>query len=431
MKGILLICMAILAVQAALAQATEYKNGRWWINKRFTKTTVYAVNGNFSFRKPGQVESSIDLQGQYCIPPLGDAHTHNLDGVYGLEEMVRQYLKAGVFYVQVLGNYSRNTRSTRAWLAKAGSLDVTYANGLLTATYGHGFYPYEPLAMGIYSPIEQFRYADSIKKSRIAENDAYYFLDSIADVDAKWPLIMKYKPDHIKICLLDAANFDQLRKAEKMETYGLSPAVAEYIVRKAHAGGFRVFAHIETAEDGRLAAAIGVDALAHMPGYGWNGETESRDKYCMTKADIALYKKAGMTIIPTMNINATSAYDSAGRPTVFPERYARTLAYEKEILPALYKAGIPLALGSDYYGKTIWQELDSILELKAFNTGQILDIVCRQTPRHIFPGRKIGEIKEGFEASFLALKQNPLIHFGAIRNGIELRVRQGKRLANP
>lgn len=408
------------------AQVYEFSNGNWWVNNKFVTQTVYTQNGLFTFKKPAIIDSVIDLQNQFCIPPFGDAHTHNLDGTYGIKEMVQQYVKEGVFYVQVLGNYGSGANAVRPALEKAKLIDVIYANGLLTATYGHGFYPYEPMAMGFYNPQQQFKYADSVKKSRIANNDAYYFLDSIADVDTKWPLIMKYKPDHIKICLMDAADYVAKRKAEKVETYGLSPEVAAYVVKKAHSDGLRVFAHVETADDARLCAKIGVDALAHLPGYGWKGLPENKTKFCMTPSDAKLFKKAGMAVIPTMNIDHTADYDTTGKATHFPERHKALLQYKKMALTALHKANVSIGLGADYYGKTVMPEIDSLITNKVFSNTTLLNIYCRQTAQLIFPKRKIGEIKENFEASFIVLTENPALNIIAIKTGIVLRIKQGR-----
>jgi imidazolonepropionase-like amidohydrolase len=46
------------------------------------------------------------------------------------------------------------------------------------------------------------------------------------------------------------------------------------------------------------------------------------------------------------------------------------------------------------------------------------------TPRIIFPGRKIGALQEGYEASFLAPGGNPIEDLNNVNN-IRLRFRQG------
>lgn len=48
----------------------------------------------------------------------------------------------------------------------------------------------------------------------------------------------------------------------------------------------------------------------------------------------------------------------------------------------------------------------------------------------IFPKRKIGYLKSGYEASFLVLDGNPLTNFEAVKK-IRLRFKQGFMLPNP
>lgn len=418
------LIFCILFTKSTFCQTFAFKNGRWLIDNKFKKINVFSVNGLISFIEPKKVDSIIDLNEKFVIPPFGDAHTHNLDGGYNLKEMITKYLTEGVFYVQVLGNNGEGSNAVRPALEKFKKIDVTYANGLLTSTYGHGFYPYEPLAMGIYAPFLQFKYADSIKKSRIVENKAYYFLDTKADVDLKWPLIMRYKPDHIKICLNDAKNYIEKRRLEKADDNGLSEEVAAYIVEKAHNQGLRVFAHIETADDARICARIGVDALTHLPGYYWDGTNETSNKYCMTKDDIKLFKKAGLIVIPTINIDGTTKYDSTGSPIYNQTNFLAAVEYEKRMLRLMFKSKIKIALGGDYFGNTVAPEIDSLIKYRFFPNKDLLKIYSTITPKSIFPNRKIGEFKEGYEASFLVLSENPLLNIQAIKN-ILLRVKQG------
>ena len=374
-----------------------------------------------------QIDSIIDISNSFCIPPFGDAHTHNMDGTYGLQEMTLNYLNEGVFYVQVLGNNGKNTVSVRPTLTRSKRIDVTYANGLLTCTYGHGFYPYEPLAMGIYSPFLQFKYIDSIKRSRLVENISYYFLDNEQDVDTKWELIMKYKPDNIKICLLDAANYETKRKKETIDNNGLSPKVAEYVVKKAHQSGLRVFAHIETVEDFRLCVKIGVDIVAHLPGYGWDGDLKTVAKFCMTTADIDLCKKSGTSIIPTLCFDGVTKYDSLGKSSFDSTNFANKLKYQKQTIRKLYEKGVAIGLGADFYGKTVEPEIAYILKYKILSLEEIIFLWGKSTSQMIFPNRKIGEILEGYEASFLVLNKNVFKNFEAIHH-IKLKVKEGKIL---
>jgi hypothetical protein len=49
---------------------------------------------------------------------------------------------------------------------------------------------------------------------------------------------------------------------------------------------------------------------------------------------------------------------------------------------------------------------------------------CETTAETIFPNRKIGHLKEGYEASFLVLGGNPIDSFGSVKD-IRLRFKQG------
>jgi imidazolonepropionase-like amidohydrolase len=47
--------------------------------------------------------------------------------------------------------------------------------------------------------------------------------------------------------------------------------------------------------------------------------------------------------------------------------------------------------------------------------------------RAVFPGRRIGALREGYEASFLVLEGNPLANFDAVTR-IRLRFKDGRPL---
>lgn len=51
-------------------------------------------------------------------------------------------------------------------------------------------------------------------------------------------------------------------------------------------------------------------------------------------------------------------------------------------------------------------------------------MLSENTAQTIFPNRKIGMLKEGYEASFLVLNGNPIVDFNQVKN-IKLRFKQG------
>ena len=407
----------------------EFTNGNWFDGKTFKKKTFYSINGFFSDKKPKQINETIDLKNGFVIPPFADAHTHNLDGTRDLARLSQAYFAEGTFYVQVLANHAMGAKQARPFLNQSSTLDVSYANGMLTNTYGHPFMVYEPLAMGIYDYSEALRRVEEVKKSRRGENDVYWFLDSKADVDAKWEKILATKPDIIKIALLDAENYEKYA-AEGEINHGLSPEVAEYVVQKAHQADLRVYAHIETANDFRLGLKIGLDGFAHAPDYNWDGKLETKPQDDLTVADIKLAAKKKVVVIPTAarGIYRQTDYDANGKGTLNQERFARVIERYKKLYNEMHRRGVRLAFGLDSYGSTLMPEIQYFHENKIFDNLTLLKIAVETTPQTIFPNRKIGLLKNGYEASFLLLKDNPLKNFDAVRR-INYRFKQGFPIA--
>ncbi|HVT39774.1 MAG TPA: hypothetical protein VHE78_12055 [Gemmatimonadaceae bacterium] len=91
-------------------------------------------------------------------------------------------------------------------------------------------------------------------------------------------------------------------------------------------------------------------------------------------------------------------------------------------------------VGSDYYAGNSLDEVNllgrtSILgngiePLSAFDNRDLLRLWSVDTPRAIFPGRRIASFEDGYEASFLALTGDPIADFGNARR-ITLRMKSG------
>jgi imidazolonepropionase-like amidohydrolase len=410
------------------AQTLQFKNGLWFNGKTFEPQTFYSVDGIFKTKIKGKPDSIIDLRRKYVLPPFADAHTHNLDGEYNLVNITNKYIDEGVMYVMVLANYIEGARANRKIFNRAGTLDVLYANGGLTCTLGHPFLSYEPNMMNLEQWWLKPELMDSIKKSRKAANDAYWFMDSKADVDAKWETYMQSNPDVVKIFLLDTEHHDELVKNDKAGDKGLSADVAAYIIEKAHLAGKRVAAHIETTYDFRLGLKLGVDIFAHMPEYGKDGKADLQS-FSFTTEELETIKKHHVCMIPTISINEFFAltYEAKNNyePILDSVRYNNVVAMQKKILGQLDKIGMPLLVGSDKFNGTMDIELEYWFKHQFFDPIKLLNIMCTVTPKNMFPNRKIGILKDGYEASFITLDKNPLEDWKAIQT-VLMRYKQGK-----
>ncbi len=83
-----------------------------------------------------------------------------------------------------------------------------------------------------------------------------------------------------------------------------------------------------------------------------------------------------------------------------------------------------LAVGSDNVGDSSVLEAEHVYSLGVFDPLALLKLWTEHTPRAIFPQRRIGFLRDGYEASFLALEGNPLEDWRNIRR-IKLRFKQG------
>ena len=83
-----------------------------------------------------------------------------------------------------------------------------------------------------------------------------------------------------------------------------------------------------------------------------------------------------------------------------------------------------LAIGSDNVGDSSVLEAEHLQSLDVVDELALLKIWAEDTPRSILAQRRIGFLREGYEASFLALEGNPLDDWRNIRR-IKLRFKQG------
>ena len=109
------------------------------------------------------------------------------------------------------------------------------------------------------------------------------------------------------------------------------------------------------------------------------------------------------------------------------ERDEKISRIEKQNLRLLKKYDAKLTLGSNAYGRTPLKGAIAISKSGIFTNLELLKIWCETTPQTIFPNRKIGKLKSGYEASFLVLDGNPIQDFSNVQN-IKMRFKQGNKL---
>lgn len=395
----------------------QFVNGNWFDGKKFVNKTFYSAGGVLLNRKPEKINETIDLKNGYVVPPFADAHTHHFDGIYTLDAQNKLYLKEGVFYAKVQTDVRSGAVQTMKKLNQPNAVDVSFAHGALTHTDGHGIEIYEALALNLYFDRKIYdANIEKIRASRLREDDAYYIIDTLADLENKWQKILDGKPDFIKIYLLTSEDFEKKRNNPGSFTLGgigLDPKIVPAVVEKAHRAGLRVSAHVDTVTDYRIALAAGVDEMAHLPGY-YIQPNDKLEKYFLTKDDARKSARQNLWVIPA--------------PVVFggiePQIRAQTDEVLKHNLNLLKKYKVNIAFGSDSYGRTSVADVLYLNKIGIFSNLEALKVWTEETPRTIFPDRRIGKLRDGYEASFLVLNGNPLEDFAQVKN-INFRFKQG------
>src|SRR5215203_1317366 len=403
------------APAGSVQKVYELKNGQWLGADGFRAGTRYVIDGRLTQRHPRNVDSVIDLAGRWVVPPFGEAHNHNVD--YSTptrtDSLIRRYLRDGVFYVKNPGNLPRGRDSLVGRVNVPRGVDAVFANGLLTATGGHptGLYR-RNLARGVMTAAD-------------GDGGFLWILDSLPDVERKWTRIVAGRPDFIKVILVHSEEYARRRTDSAYFNWrGIDPALVPEVVRRAHAAGLRVSAHVETSADFHAALAGGVDEINHIPGFRGDEHTRITEpaRYEVTEADAKLAAARGVWVVTTLS--GFTAYDLHG-PDSLTRRAADALLGRN--LRVLHDAGVHLAVGSDSYRDDSVQEAAYLATLGVFTPLELLRVWSEATPRAIFPRRRVGCLEDGCEASLLVLAADPSADFANTRR-IALRMKDGSVL---
>jgi imidazolonepropionase-like amidohydrolase len=378
-----------------------FLNGLWFDGQSFKSQTVYAVDGRFTFLRPKNVDRTLDLKGTYVVPPFAEAHNHNLTSQDQATEMMPKYLKEGVFYAKMQSSMPLLTGQILHRFNRPESVDAVFANGPLTATGGHPVALRERL-------LERGMYPPGFTKETL-NNQGYVLIDNESDLEKKWAMISGFRPDFIKAILVFSEEFEK-RKDDPayFGQKGLNPQLLPMLVTKVHAHGWTVSVHVNTAIDFHHAVIAGADEIAHLPGY-------SIPTY-ITPEDARLAAEKDVVVVTTTCLALKRKQQN--------DLYEKIRAAQISNLRLLYQSGVKIAIGSDDFEQTSLGEAEYLKELNVFDNRTLLKIWTENTVRTIFPKRKVGALREGYEASFLALSDDPIEDFANFRK-ISFRFKQG------
>jgi imidazolonepropionase-like amidohydrolase len=421
-------------------------NGQWFNGTDFATTTMYTEAGVFRDKEPARIDETIDLRGQFVIPPFGDAHLHWVAGPGTsafFSEVVTAALRAGLFYAVDLGGVAELAPRLDPLVNQPTRPDLVSAQQRWTVSGGHAPVLYATLAkrggIGVH--------ADHL------DNNAYFLVQNEADIVRDWPLFLASKPGMVKIDFVSSEEYDKrVDNPAYVGMRGIKPKLATEIVRRAHAAGLRTTAHIQNGPDFYNALSAGVDAVAHTPVGEFTFSTDPKtgqpirlfatsQNYRYVIAEDAA-RLAGERQIPVTTTISRVGNLKASNP-------AEVGLVEKEVvvpnLRMLRKYNVPVLIGTDEVSvlsgpnkcKPYFDEAIYLASLGVYSPLEVLKIMTEATPQYIFPKRKIGLLREGYEASFLVYADNPLNYLKGEGAGFQapgaltLRFKQGYPITLP
>lgn len=388
---------------ASSVPALHLHGGRWFDGVRFVPMDWYAVAGRLTRTRPARVDADVNLSGRWIIPPLAEAHNHDLQNAFFAARTAPSYIARGIFYSAQLCANPDDIRSFRGFFNSTTTPDVVYAEACISSSDGH------PLGIALASS----NAAGFPLKPQDVRDKGYWAVDSLDDLDTRWSAIAQAKPAIVKVILIDSPNYAANRKVHELFGFnGLDPALVPEIVRRAHAIGARVAAHVDTAGDFANAVAGGVDIVAHLPGYRIAAGKTAAD-YRIADAVIAQAARRRIAVITT---TAASKYDIEQHPD-HAKPIHRTYS---DNIRRLHAAGVTLLIGSDAIDGSVLDEVDTLDSLKVLTRSELMQAATITTPRSLFPGRNIGQFVEGAEASLVALAADPLMDLTALRRPVLL-----------
>lgn len=362
--------LSLLSTQG-LAQTCNItlKDANVWTGAGYEKRSLAIKDGIFV--APAAGATGMDASFLYLTPPFADAHNHRIDAANPGDPVHAQALSQGIYYALNPNNIRADGPTL---VGRAGLVDFQSAGGGLTRPGGHPQPLYEGLAgRGILGNLTA---ADLPGK-------AFHLVTTPGEARAAVAKVKAGGAEVIKLYLLD---HDKPGGGDGLSAENFTAAVAE-----AKKLGLLPIVHVESAKDVRLAIAAKVHALVHLP-YVIYKDRDVTD-LLLTAEDAAALAANGIAVVPTVTVSHT-LYDG--------EKLAAIQAVQRHNLKLLKEAGVRIGIGADQWTLNLHDEVAFMRALAIFDGNDMINMATANGAHIAFPGRKIGTIAEGYEASFLA-----------------------------
>jgi imidazolonepropionase-like amidohydrolase len=339
----------------------------------------------------------VDGRGKTLIPGLHDLHTHTRAPAYDAPEDIAKawagYLLAGVTTIndysvsgEMIGPIRKLTKQPGAAMW-APHLNQAVRFGV---PGGHG----TEAGWGNFFTLEA---------------------TTPRAVHAQTPLALSYDPDLIKVFA------DGWRYGRDPDLMSMNEPTLAAIVADSHAAGKPVVTHTVTLEGAKVAAAAGVDSVAHGVGDALVDDeliALMRAKGTAYIATLVVYEPQQTRVLAPGEMaalgpgeRAFEAKNSAGPPAVLPYD-AKRWQFMRDNIRRLHKAHIPIGIGSDsgiegvYHGPAAIREIGWLTRL-GFTPAQALVAATRTSAAIMHEEADHGTIAPGMRADLVLVDGQP------------------------
>lgn len=390
-----------------VAETTAFVNGRWYDGAGFVHRAGYVRAGEFVTAPRGEPGATIDLEGASVLPAFTEAHHHMVLCDPG---RIAEFIGAGILYAAVM-NARVSSRACQAELHGNYGVEILNALAGLTATDAH------PSQIGLFF----------LEENEI-DGEWVHLVEDAGELDRVWPRLETNPPDLIKIFLSYSEDYARLRADSTIAPWyrGIDPILVTDIVQRAHAMGLRVAAHVMSAHDFGVAVDGGVDIVAHLPGFAPNAAfTEEPDHPYLSTLSTAPERYR----IP-LEVATRAAARGIGVVTTISGSGAPPTPNVAHNIQTLREAGVALLIGSDRGEFHAVDEAIFLVEEGLMPAEEVVHSLAVTTTRFLFPGRAVGELKPGAEATFVVLRGDPLTDIANLRDPLWV-VKRGAVLRKP
>ncbi len=370
---------------------------------------------------PDEPGEEVRIDGVFVTPPFGDAHTHHFDGPYTIDAHTDLGIRSGAFYAMTMTARGSQVAMIHERLRGPGNIDVSSSMGAITGPDSHPIEIYEALALGAYTFEDQLARAGEIRASSLVADDAYFIVETEDDVREKWPLLLESRPDHIKVYLRSSERYDE-GFGKWGPGGGINPELLTLIRKLSRDAGLRLAVANSSVEDFRASLRAEADMITHLPCYQDSSNEDAGPYFDIDTAEECLLSRDDARHAARQNMISTLIVTEYAK-----ERPDERVEWEKANIGKLKAARAPLALGVNAYGSTLTEGMIAGVNKGFLSAVEMLRVASMDTPRAIFPNRRIGCLEVGCEASFIGFEKNPIEDISAVRN-ITLRFKDGEVL---